>query len=163
MEVYCKIFLSYEEWGSISIENYKIISVSHGTFSPSSSAPRPQWLVWHPQKQCRCMDVGKNSRSIGRSTYQNRIMYHWTFCGKTDGGTIIFILTVAYPTLCPFSPKSAVLKRRSFCSILLSYDAREENICAYTQQNWRGKIEPCTKMSSTLGEMKKSSPVQPAF
>ena len=116
---------------------------------------RLQWLVWHPQKQCRWMDVGKNSLSIGRSTYQNRIMYHWTFCGKTDGGTIIFILTVAYPTLCPFSPKSAVLKRRSFCSILLSYDAREENICAYTQQNWRGKVEPCTKMSKHFGRNEK--------
>ena len=36
----------------------------------------------------------------------------------------------------------------SFCSILLSYDTREENICAYTHTTqMKSRLEPCTKMS----------------
>ena len=86
MEVYCKKFLSYEE----SIENYKRIFVSHGAFSTSSSTLKTSVACLAPTKAMRWMDVGKNSLSIGRSTYQNRIMYHWIFVGKLMGDDYIY-------------------------------------------------------------------------
>ena len=158
MEVYCKKFLSYEE----SIENYKRIFVSHGAFSTSSSTLKTSVACLAPTKAMPA-DGCRQKQSIDWTEHiskQDNVSLD--FCGKTDGGRLYLSSLLHIQHCTPFLRNQQSWRGVVSAPFCYHMTRGEENICAYTQQNWRSKIDPCTKMSNHSWATWKSWPVQPA-
>ena len=84
------------------------------------------------------------------------------FCGKTDGGRLYLSSLLHIQHCTPFLRNQQSWRGVVSAPFCYHMTRGEENICAYTQQNWRSKIDPCTKMSNHSWATWKSWPVQPA-